>query len=122
MLIASCAWADEGADREAIEQLVATVNSHSKPPSDLFTSDAPDSERTALSVEPMSEVSPVRLTIRSIRFITSEVALVECVSTQYGPVITARITPMLLVMRKDGSQWRIASLRVSVTPTPFPVR
>jgi hypothetical protein len=122
VLIASCAWADEGTDREAIEQLIGAFNNHSKPPSDLFTADAPDSERTALSAEPMSEVTSARVVIRSIRFITSEFAMVDCTNTQYGSAIMAQITPVLLVMKKDGAQWKIASLRVFGPPTPLPLR
>jgi hypothetical protein len=85
ILIATCAWADVGTDREAIKQLIGGVNDQSKPPSDLFTADAPDSERTALSAEPMSEVTSANIVIRSIRFITSEVAMVDCTNTHTGP-------------------------------------
>jgi hypothetical protein len=112
ILIASCAWATEGADREAIGQLIAALN-HSKPPSNLFTADVPDNERMALSAhqEPMSEVTPPRIRIGSIRFITPKVALVECGNTQYGSVIMARTTPVVVV-KKDRARWKIASLRV----------
>jgi hypothetical protein len=122
ILIATCAWADEGTDREAIEQLVGAVNNHSKPPADLFTADAPDSERTALSNEPMSEFTSAKIAIRSIRFITSEVAVVDCTNTQYGSAIMAQIMPVLLVMKKDRAQWRIASLRVFGPSTPLLLR
>jgi hypothetical protein len=114
ILIASCAWASEGADREAIGQLIAALNNQSKPPSDLFTADVPDNERMALSAhqEPMSEVTPPKFRIGSIRFITPKVALVECGNTQYGSVIMARTTPVLVVVKKDRARWKIASLRV----------
>jgi hypothetical protein len=112
-LLATCAWADDTTDREAIERLIAALNNHSKPLSDLFTADAPESEQSVLSAheEPLSEITSPRITIRSIRLITSQVALVECTNTQYGSMIMARTTSMLLVMKKDGAQWRIASVR-----------
>ena len=114
ILIATFAWADEAAERTAIERQIATFNNHSKAAADLFTADAPDSERVFLSAhqEPLSEVTPPKISIRSVRFITSEVVLVECLATEYGSVIVARSTLMLLVMKKSEAQWRIASLRV----------
>jgi hypothetical protein len=114
LLIASCTWADDVIDRQAIEQLIAALNSHNTPPSDLFTTDAPDSERIIWldHEDPMSEVTPPRLVIRSVRFITPEVALVDCTNTQYGSIFMARSIPVLLVIKKDGAQWKIASLRV----------
>ena len=122
ILIASCVWADEGTDRDAIDQLVGALNNHSKPPSDLFTADAPASERIALSAEPMSEVTSARIVIRSLRFVAPEVAMIDCTNTQYGSAIMAQVTPVLLVMKKDGAQWKIASLRVFGPPTPLPLR
>jgi hypothetical protein len=90
-------------------------------PSDLFTADTPDSERIVLSADEgrLSEVTPSKHMLRSVRFITARVALVECANTQYGSVIMARNTPVLLVMKKDKAQWRIASLRVVGLPMPY---
>ena len=61
--------------------------------------------------QPWSEVTSPRITTRSIRLIAPQVALVECTNTQYGSVIVVRTTSMLLVMKKDGEQWRIASVQ-----------
>jgi hypothetical protein len=110
ILVATCAWADDATDREAIERLIAAVNDHSKPLSDLFTTDAPESEQVMLSAneQPWSEVTSPRITTRSIRLITPQIALVESTNTQYGSTIMVRATAMLLVMKKDGAQWRIA--------------
>jgi hypothetical protein len=121
ILATSCAWADEAIDREAIEQQVSAFNNHTKPPSDLFTAEIPDSERTALLAEPMSEVSSVKIVIRSVRFITPEVAMVDCTNTRYGSAIVVQTMPVLLVVKKDGTQWKIASLRV-FSPQTFPLR
>ena len=124
ILIATYAWADEAAERKAIEQQIAAFNDHSKSATDLFTADAPDSERAALSAhqEPLSEVTPPKIVIRSVRLITFDVALVECVATEYGSLIMARSTSMLLVMKKGELQWRIASLRVLGQTVPPLVR
>ena len=119
ILVATCAWADDAIDREAIERMITAVNDHSKPLVDLFTADAPESERSLLAHEqPLSEVTSPRITTRSIRFIPPQVALVECANTQYGSMILMRTTLMLLVMQKDEGQWRIASVRALQDPAP----
>ena len=124
ILLATCAWADEAAEREAIGQQIAAFNSHSKSAADLFTADAPDGERVVLTAhqEPLSEVTAPKITIGSVRFITSDVALVECVATEYGSLILARSTAMLLVMKESEAQWRIASLRVLSQAALLPAR
>ena len=118
ILVATCVWADDATDREAIERLIAAVNNHSKPLTDLFTADASENERSMLSAneQPWSEVTSPRITTCSIRFIPPQVALVECANAQYGSVMVARTTSMLLVMKKDGVQWRIASVRALQDP------
>lgn len=111
MLVATCAWADDATDRAAIERVTAAVNSHSATLADVFTADAPENERSILSAEgqePWSEVTSRLITIRSIRFLSPQIALVQSTATQYGSVTVMQSTPMLLVMKKDGQQWRIA--------------
>jgi hypothetical protein len=110
ILVATCAWADDATDREAIERVIAAVNNHTKSLTDVFTADAPENERSMLSAqeEPWSEVTSPRITIRSIRLITPQVALAEYTNTQYGSMIMVRATSMLLVIKKDEGQWRIA--------------
>jgi hypothetical protein len=113
ILAATCAWADDASDREAIERVIAAVNNHSKPLTDVFTADAPENERSLLSAheQPWSEVTSPHIATRSIRLIAPQIALVESTTTQYGSVIVMRSAPMLLVMKKDGAQWRIACVR-----------
>lgn len=110
ILVATCAWADDAGDREAIERVIATANNRSKPLTDVFTADAPENERSLLSAHEQlwSEVTPPHITTRSIRLIAPQIALVESTNTQYGSVVVMRSAPMLLVMKKDGAQWRIA--------------
>ena len=122
LFLASYAFADEAADRTAIQSVIAAVNDHSKPASALLSSDvaADPGEVARLSnlipappapPEPLSEVTQPKLVARSIRFITSEVALVDGAIAQFGSVILERSTPVLLVMKKEGANWRIAAIR-----------
>jgi hypothetical protein len=112
ILVATCAWADDATDRAAIERVIAVVNNHSQSLTDVFTADAPENERSMLSAneQPWSEVTSPRITTRSIRLIAPRFALVECTNTQYGSVLVVQTTSMLLVMKKDGEHWRIASV------------
>ena len=120
ILVATCAWADDAT------RVIAAVNNHSKPLTDLYTADAPENERSMLSAneQPWSEVTSPRITTRSIRLIAPRFALVECTNTQYGSVLVVRTTSMLLVMKKDGEQWRIASVgalqdpAIAANPSP----
>ena len=118
ILVATCAWADDATDRAAIERVIAAVNNHSQPLTDVFTADAPENERSLLSPneQPWSEVTSPRITTRSIRLIAPRFALVECTSTQYGSVLVVQTTSMLLVMKKDAEQWRIASVGAPQDP------
>jgi hypothetical protein len=119
ILVATCAWADDAPDRDAIERVIAAVNNHSKPLTDVFTADAPESERSMLSAneEPWPEVTSPRITTRSIRLIAPRFAVVECARTQFGSVLVVQRTSMLLVMKKDGEQWRIASVSARQDPS-----
>jgi hypothetical protein len=63
---------------------------------------------------PWSEVTKPRIALHSIRFITSDVALVDAANTQYGSTILVRRVPVLLIMKRETSGWRIASVRVMV--------
>lgn len=119
MLAATCAWADDATDRAAIERVIAAVNSHSAPLADVFTADAPENERSVLSAggqEPWSEVTSRLITVRSIRFLSPRIALVQSTATQYGSVMVMQSAPMLLVMKKDEAVWRIAC--VGTLPDP----
>jgi hypothetical protein len=132
VLFAGGVWAaDEVADRAAIE---STIRAFSLMPgrAGLLTSDFDQEElarygktpaaeggaipividgvpgTVVISKEPMGEadwfpagVSASIFTIRRIRFLTPEVAMVDAVGKG----------PMLIVMKKVGTDWKIASLR-----------
>jgi len=80
--------------------------------SDLGRLTALNTQWLQLSSEPWSEMTSPRLTIRSIRFVTPDVALVNAASVQYGSNIPVRRIPVLFVLKKEGKDWRIAALRV----------
>ncbi len=134
LLFASFACADTPADRAAIERVVGAVitdqnRTGAKRSSTLFTADADnefdrlldlDRRLLKLSEEPWSEITGPRLVIQSIRFVTPDVALVNAVNAHYGSIILARRIPVLLVMKKEGTDWRIASLRVLVDVQSLP--
>ena len=143
ILLASGAWADQLDDRADIEKVISTLNTSAVSRS-AFTVDFRVAELTQLwsassrwtigpgsviiSHEPWGEAQWVpaavlppqghfRLVIRSVRFITPDVALVDAVA---GPPIAAPVpdnsvppqrAPVLLVMKREGTDWRIASVR-----------
>ncbi|MCU1327965.1 MAG: hypothetical protein JWN34_3335 [Bryobacterales bacterium] len=110
--------ADEATERSAIEATIGVINSRSEPVARLFTSEAASSLEGAkqiadldqmMSMEPLSEVTAPRLTVRSIQFVDPTVARVEAENIQYGSVIMQRVTPVVFVMRKMGANWRVVS-------------
>jgi hypothetical protein len=149
ILLASAGWADQLDDRASIEKVISTLNASAVSRS-AFTVDFRFSELTQLwsasglwtlgpgtvviSHEPWGEAqwvpatalppqAPLRLVIRSVRFITQDVALVDAVTVPpipppastvdhepYNSVAPQRV-PVLLVMRREGTDWRIASIR-----------
>ncbi len=120
--------ADEAQDRAAIERVVEALNGERSPEnlkriSTLFTPDAEnevnrlaelDQQMILPGGQPWSEVTAPHITIRSIRFISPEVALVDAVNTQFGSLILVRRVPLLLTMKREPAGWRIASFRVVV--------
>ena len=124
-LLCALAWGDEHADRTAIEHVVNSLST-AKPVSALFTADA-DSELDRLTAadqrmaeaakEPWSEMTAPVLLIQSIRFVTADVAVVNAVNTQFGSMTLTRRVQVLFVMKKEGAEWKIASLRVLTAST-----
>ena len=128
-LFSACLWADEAADRLAIEKVLAACNEarsdpDAKPLSTLFTSDADPAELDRLSdMErrmqrmrqisdgPWSEVTAPRIVSESIRFVTPDVALVAGAIVQYGS-LSGRREPVTFVIKKQRTEWRIVSLRL----------
>ena len=130
LLPGKAVWADSASDRAAVERIVKVVLASAATDesiSALFAADAEsvlgselgrlremDRRLLGLSKEPLSEVTPPMVDIQSIRFVTSDVALVDAASTHYGSLVLHSRIPVLLVLRRDGADWRIVSLRVLV--------
>ena len=128
LLLAAQGWGDETTERQAIERVIASVN-ESAPAPTLFTADSdarlvldllrPWGDRHArrpavvVSHEPWGEATiswsgacgPI--VSRRVRFITPDVALADAACI-YDDDTAA---PLLFVMKKDGADWKIASLR-----------
>jgi hypothetical protein len=154
LLFASCAYADEAADRVAIDRTIAALNDLPQRTA-LFTQDADaaselarlpkirpfrilgpaadaeplprtDQPTVTISKEPWGEVTinfpgtvslpPLnildpRIVSGAIRFITTDVALADG-AWIYDDGAVMRSVPLLFVMKKEGDDWKIASLRV----------
>ena len=123
LLLRAFAWADEAADRAAIEKTVAALNVWPLP-AGLFTRDFDDPDGL---VRPMPAGFPVtvncpeiwretcgmdidialvtirlrRIAITKLKFLTPGTAMVDAV----GP------GPILILLTKHGDDWQIASIR-----------
>ena len=138
ILATSAVWAEEAADRAAIEATVAALNT-SPTPSNIFIADFPNAAELqrvrqetspviprrpsdgavihteagtlVISRAPMGEATWYanltaglrRFVTRSVTFVASDTAVV---------VATYERQSVLLVMKHEGSDWRIASFRV----------
>jgi len=59
-----------------------------------------------------SEVTPAFIETQSVEFVSPELAVVNATQTQYGSVILKRIVPVMLLMKIEGKEWRILSMRL----------
>ena len=74
-----------------------------------------DDPTVTISHEPWGEATinlPGRESRPSIAFITPDVALAEGAYTSQDDHATKQTTPLLIVMKKEGDDWKIASIRV----------
>ena len=116
--------ADEAADRQAIRAVVKALNDVPRP-TGLFTPGADRADlltellqykpKVIISHEPWGEIAAIRpgtptITERSIRFITSDFALADAAWVNRNPG-EAQTRPLLLLMKRVDSTWKIISLR-----------
>lgn len=127
LIFSTFTWADERTDRVAIQGIVDALNDYvpdggQQHVSALFTNDADnqlarlsDLDRRLVPTNTLwSEVTKPKIALQSIRFVTPDVALVDAANIQYGSTILVRRVPLLIVVKREASGWRIASLRVMV--------
>jgi hypothetical protein len=123
LVFAALGWADEAADRTAIERVIGALNDQTGADQkrSLFTVDAAkdfdrlthlDRGMLPASDRPWSEVTTPHIVVQSIRLITPDVALVDAANTQYGSTVVVRRAPVLFIMKKETKDWRIAAVRV----------
>ena len=63
--------------------------------------------------ETWTQLTAPRVVNEKIRFVTQDVATVDGASTIDGAITLARHVPLLFVMRKEGSEWRISAVRAA---------
>ena len=59
-----------------------------------------------------SEVSPLYFSIRAIRFVTPDVALVDARASQFGSLELAARRSAVIVMRREPDGWKVVLVRV----------
>jgi len=62
--------------------------------------------------EPWTALTLPRVVSGAIRFITPAVAIVDGASIIRGAVMLAPRVPLLFVMKKEDTEWRISAIRV----------
>lgn len=123
--LAFLARADPHADRTAIRKLIDRLNAvqasnDTKAAAGLFTADAQEQlgglddldDGVFSSSRPWSELTAPFIVIRYIRFVTSDVAIVDGVSTQFGSTLGVRRVAVMILVKKEPGGWRIAWFRV----------
>ena len=58
-----------------------------------------------------SEVTVPQLKIGDMRAITPEVIEVEAMNVQFGSLIMSRSWAVLVILKKEGSDWRVLAIR-----------
>jgi hypothetical protein len=100
--------ADADTDRAAIRKSIATFNRMSERAS-VLTRDAeiPDFSRCW-----QPERSQMYFETQAIRFVTSDVALVDASGNRYGGMSGKQTAPAVFVLKREGADWKVDSLRV----------
>jgi hypothetical protein len=110
VLVASAAWADEtterGRDRRA-QYLRATLN----------ISHEPMGEAT-LHLPPTYSIPLKRFVTRSVAFISPDTSVVVATHEQQFEPASSKRVPVLFALRREGSEWHIASFRVLAEASP----
>ena len=130
LCFASLAFPDDVSDRPVIDSLIDALNGPSTAIPALFEAEntgelsrLTDLDRMFQSEynEPLSELTRPRIVARSIRLITHDVALVDAAKTQYGSVFFFRSVPVLFVLKKEATNWKISAVRIlDASESPHP--
>ena len=106
LLAASLARADERVD--AIRKSISAFNDLRERAA-VLTADA---DLSPLERFGGQEISQVYFEVRSIKFLTADIAFVDATASQFGTTIMKRAMPAYFVLRRIGGEWRVAVMRV----------
>ena len=119
-LLAGAVRADEAADRKAIEGVMDALNRAGERHSlfeagvdvdkELKRLDAPGCD---LLEHPKvwNELPPSRFNLEGVQFLAADMALADVRYTQHPtPMATIR-TPLVVILKREGGEWKIATLR-----------
>jgi len=118
-LLAGVLWADQAADRRAIEDVIERLNSAAERPA-LFVSgaDVPtELHRLArvrcglLESKPWSETFSPGFTRPAVQFIGPDVAVADTEYRAYSSLVSVH-TPVVVILRRERGEWKIATVRV----------
>jgi len=120
LLLAGVLAADEAADRRAIEDVIDRLN-NSDMRAELFATGTDvaaelrrlEKVRCIFPGQPKvwSEVPSPRFTRPAVQFITPQVAVADFDYLQFGSPAAAFKTPVVAVLKREGAEWKIATLR-----------
>ena len=127
LLFASGLVADEAADRAAIDAAIAAVNDPVRRPAVLASDIDSDVDLDRLidlhlprcpgppfligMNEPWRELTTPQVVSGRVRLLTPDVAIVDGASTIRGAVTLAGRVPLLFVLKREGTEWRIVVAR-----------
>ena len=98
--------ADEAADRTAIRKAIHSFNDPGARQAVL----APDADVPDLSGCWRQEVSPILFEVKSVRFVTPDVALADAAANRYS--LGKQTAPAFFLLKRSGADWKIDSLRL----------
>jgi len=120
LLLLPLLHADEAGDRTAIGQAIHRFNDTSARQSVL----APNADVPDLSGCWRQEVSPIYFQMKTVRFVTPDVALADAAANRYS--LGKQTAPAFFVLKRAGADWKIDALRLMnnkcVTIVPLGVR
>jgi|SRR5580658_1259847 hypothetical protein len=126
-------WADEDQERAAIDKVIVALNDPVQRTGllardvdsgvdfdrliDLHRKDSWSAGTVIGMHEPWTELTVPRVVSGRIRFLTSDAAMVYGASVVRGAVTLVPRVPLLFVMKRRGTDWRVSAVRVPIPHT-----
>jgi hypothetical protein len=107
LLVVPLLRADEAADRTAIRKAIHTFNDASARPSVL----TPNADVPNLAGCWRQELSQIYFEMKTVRFVTPDVALADAAANRYG--LGKQTAPAFFVLKREGAEWKIDVLRLN---------